>query len=69
MADSTSYIFWRLVFGFPGVPIKYIWPFGTSLADKTGAKMIRADQGSLSENLGLCWRGTGGMVIAFNKPP
>ena len=52
-----------------GVLIKYIWLSGTSLADKTGAKMIRADQGCLSENLGLYWRGTGGMVIAFNKPP
>jgi hypothetical protein len=28
-----------------GVLIKYIWLFGTSLADKTAAKMIRADQG------------------------
>ena len=45
-----------------GVLIKYIWPSGTSLADKTRAKMIRADQGCLSENLGLCWRGTGAMA-------
>ena len=52
-----------------GVMIKYVWPSGIFLAGETGAKMIRADQGCLAENLGLCWRGTGGMVIAFNKPP
>ena len=48
-----------------GVLIKYVWPSDTFLADETGAKMIRADQGCLAENLGLSWWGTGGMVIVF----
>ena len=56
-----------------GVLIKNIWLFGTSLADKTAAKMIRADQGCSGMFVrkfgAVLWRGTGGMVLAYNKPP